>query len=523
MAKVLISENYLIETAEAIRERTNKTETIPLINFDDEISNISAGNNAVEGLLTGSLDEYTNNRVEKVGNGAFYMYRYPFSSHSPISLSLPSVYSIGSEAFSYCNVKELKFKRESLSLGEKAFTNSGLEYLYVAGKIEGSSNMFNNSNNLITIESPGTTSVVSYGFPNCSSLKNIIMPNLKSISYYGFKGCTSLERIYFPELTSVNQETFQSCSNLKIVHLPKLSSLNYQNIFASCTNLDTFILQNETEVISLNSSVFSGTQIANGEGAIYVPDSLVEDYKVATNWSKYADQIKKLSELDLYTVNIISSNNVINLLAKNKTVNVYCDYNHGINREDYIGIIWNIEGNGTIDENGTVTPTAEAKDGDILKITATSTYNDSLSDVIEIKIISKEPTYTISTGEEEEWIETNETINGNSIYKSNGYSLSAGAVRKTATIKISGYTSFTMYIKADSDDHAETILFFNPVVLSEYYGVLRTYGDEKGWVKFSKILDGEEHIINVMYYRNNPSGWGEPPDVGYFYITGEEE
>ena len=523
MAKVLISEDCLIETAEAIREKTNKTETIPLINFNDEISNISVGNNnTVEGLLTGSLDEYTNDRIGTVGNGAFYMYRYPFSSHSPIHLSLPEVYSIGSEAFSYCNVKELKFKRESLSLGEKAFTNSGLEYLYVAGKIEGSSNMFNNSNNLITIESPGTTSVVSYGFPNCSSLKNIIMPNLKSISYFGFNGCTSLERIYFPELTSVSQNAFQSCSNLKIVHLPQLSSLSDQNVFASCTSLDTFILQNETKVISLNSSVFTGTPIANKKGAIYVPDSLVEDYKVATNWSKYADQIKKLSELDLYTVNIISSNNVINLLAKNKTVNVYCDYNHGINKEEYIGVIWNIEGNGTMDENGTVTPTTEAKDGDILKITATSTYNNSLSDTIEIKIISKEPTYTISAGEEE-WVETNETINGNPIYKSNGYSLSTSSVYRYATIKISGYTSFTMYIKADSDDHARTVLFFNPVILSENYGVLRTLGDEKEWVKFSKILDGEEHTINVLYYRHNPGGWGTAPDVGYFYITGEEE
>ena len=68
MAKVLISENYLVETAEAIRERTNKTETIPLINFSDEISNISAGNNIVEGLLTDSLDEYVNNRIENIYN-----------------------------------------------------------------------------------------------------------------------------------------------------------------------------------------------------------------------------------------------------------------------------------------------------------------------------------------------------------------------------------------------------------------------------------------------------------------------
>ena len=63
-----------------------------------------------------------------------------------------------------------------------------------------------------------------------------------------------------------------------------------------------------------------------------------------------------------------------------------------------------------------------------------------------------------------------------------------------------------MYIKADSDDHARTVLFFNPVILTENFGVLKTEGDEKEWVKFSKTLDGEEHTINIMYYRNNPNG-----------------
>ena len=37
--------------------------------------------------------------------------------------------------------------------------------------------------------------------------------------------------------------------------------------------------------------------IIRGTGYIYVQDNLVEQYKSATNWSTYADQIKPLSEL----------------------------------------------------------------------------------------------------------------------------------------------------------------------------------------------------------------------------------
>ena len=42
---------------------------------------------------------------------------------------------------------------------------------------------------------------------------------------------------------------------------------------------------------------FANTPIASGEGYVYVPDELVEQYKVATNWTTYANQIKPISEL----------------------------------------------------------------------------------------------------------------------------------------------------------------------------------------------------------------------------------
>lgn len=50
--------------------------------------------------------------------------------------------------------------------------------------------------------------------------------------------------------------------------------------------------------LSLAPATAFGTDspLVLGTGYVYVPDSLVDSYKEATNWSVIADQIKPLSE-----------------------------------------------------------------------------------------------------------------------------------------------------------------------------------------------------------------------------------
>ena len=68
-------------------------------------------------------------------------------------------------------------------------------------------------------------------------------------------------------------------------------------MFYGCSSLTTVVIRNTTKVALLNmGNAFSGTKIASGTGYIYVPDELVDSYKVATNWVTYANQIKPLSE-----------------------------------------------------------------------------------------------------------------------------------------------------------------------------------------------------------------------------------
>ena len=70
--------------------------------------------------------------------------------------------------------------------------------------------------------------------------------------------------------------------------------------FQDCSNLETLVIKNDTEVCVMwgegTTDALSGTKIESGNGYIYVPDKLVQQYKSSYSWVKYANQIKPLSE-----------------------------------------------------------------------------------------------------------------------------------------------------------------------------------------------------------------------------------
>lgn len=68
--------------------------------------------------------------------------------------------------------------------------------------------------------------------------------------------------------------------------------------FRECGNLSAIVIHSNIVPTLSNSNAFMLTPIADGTGYIYVLDNLVEDYKAATNWSTYANQIKSINELE---------------------------------------------------------------------------------------------------------------------------------------------------------------------------------------------------------------------------------
>ena len=144
----------------------------------------------------------------------------------------------------------------------------------------------------------------SIGLPNnfflsCSSLKDVELAD--SITSFGnstFQNCYSLSEIRLPSaLTSLGYACFQNCLAMKKIELPAAVTKIGDRCFMYCGLLTSLIIRNTDAVVTNGGSqALYGTPIASGTGYIYVPDALVEDYKAATNWSTYADQIKPLSE-----------------------------------------------------------------------------------------------------------------------------------------------------------------------------------------------------------------------------------
>lgn len=189
---------------------------------------------------------------------------------------------------------------------------------------------------------PGLTTLPNSIFENCVSLESISLPNtIDCFLTSTFNGCSSLKTLDLPEslkmlagahyfngtaieeLNLKNVEIVQGGGSitggmdyLKRLIMPKLvGDINNSHMLAGCPNLEyleigaltqlywaynpmpnlkTVIIRTPDQVCDLRSSFL--TIDTHPLVNIYVPDNLVDQYKVATNWISVADRIKPLSE-----------------------------------------------------------------------------------------------------------------------------------------------------------------------------------------------------------------------------------
>lgn len=142
---------------------------------------------------------------------------------------------------------------------------------------------------------PLVTRIGETAFYGCSLLTSVNFPLVTEVGNYAFAHCKALTSVNFPLVTKIITHTFWYCDSLTSVNFPLVTYIDYE-AFYNCWSLSTVII-GTSELCELSStSAFGETPIAEGTGYIYVADSLVDQYKAATNWSVFANQIKPISE-----------------------------------------------------------------------------------------------------------------------------------------------------------------------------------------------------------------------------------
>lgn len=158
---------------------------------------------------------------------------------------------------------------------------------------------FQNCKTLTSVNLPNATYIDGAGFMHCELLRFVNIPSVTNINGAAFQNCNTLTSINLPSVTTMNSAVFYNCKSLITADFSAITNFT-GGVFANCTALKTVIIRNNTMCTLGTTSAFSGCTLINGTGGyIYVPSSLIDTYKTATNWVTYASKFRALED---YTV-----------------------------------------------------------------------------------------------------------------------------------------------------------------------------------------------------------------------------
>lgn len=166
-------------------------------------------------------------------------------------------------------------------------------------KFEGtlSAYAFYERSNVTKIELPKLQYLKERCFYGCQNLKTLLLPGLIGYTYqYMAAGCSALVNVDIHGTSYVSSYTFQNCTSLKKVDLHRVGTIATY-AFIGATKFDTLIIRTDTVPTLGGTNAFTNTKIkSGGTGYVYVPAALIEEYKVATNWSTFASQIRAIED-----------------------------------------------------------------------------------------------------------------------------------------------------------------------------------------------------------------------------------
>ena len=198
-------------------------------------------------------------------------------------------------------------------------------------------------------------------------------------------------------------------------------------------------------------------------------------------------------------------------------------YNDGVVLPEQTGVTWSITGNATISKDGVVI-LKNASVGDKLTITATSTYNTSISASLTVSVVNIAPSMTVDLNNGQ-WVDSGTTIDGHTVYKSDAGSYHVNSGKSTCTVTVQGYSTVTVYLRSyaeSSFDYAEVGPLDGKVARDSTSNVLSTKGRQNNTTYRSytfAISDAGTHTFQVLYSKDLNGDSND--DRGYFYVVCE--
>ena len=289
----IIESETLTGLANAVRTKTGASGAMTPAVIGETFEAWEIKDKSVE-LIEGTLTNYENSSLSGIVNGAFAY------CTNLVSASFLNCVRINPYAFYYCsNLNSINFPACSYIdylafLGCSRLVDINFPSCYYIG-----ASTFKDCSSLTYVDFPTCTSMSNNAFENCSSLISANFPVCSRINFgAAFYNCRNLVSVNLPICNSIGSSTFYNCSNLTSISLPFCVHIS-NSAFYNCHKLESVYLASSSMCALQNVNAFSNTPISlssyTGEfGSIYVPASLVETYRAATNWATYSSRITSI-------------------------------------------------------------------------------------------------------------------------------------------------------------------------------------------------------------------------------------
>ena len=172
---------------------------------------------------------------------------------------LPSVTTIGDDAFYYCNALTSVSMPSVTTIGDDAFAGCHA---------------------LLSVSMPSVTTIGEFAFSFCESLTSVSMPVATTIGEYAFSFCESLTSVSMPSVTTIGERAFYGCSALTSVDIPASVTIIGNNAFSECSGLTSVYCHWEQPLECAPN--FYETVLENA--ILYVPKGTIDAYRSVDPW-----------------------------------------------------------------------------------------------------------------------------------------------------------------------------------------------------------------------------------------------